>query len=636
MAFPAHNEISIRDHGPSRLAKISAAVAYCLTSTLLTVLNKYVLSGAEGGFSHVNFLICVQQCFIFTFIFLGHLLKIVELKYAPFWRQPTFWAVFCTFVLYVLTSLQALRFVNLPLFTVLRKTGVLFTVIAEWLLLSKLHPDRETWIAVVVILIGAFVSGCNDLEYDFSGYLLCFLCNFATSAYIIAVAKHNTTELKVDTANLLFQCAIFAIPLFFLFSLLTGELFQAIVHIKEANVKFSAAFMVSSLLAGLLNISAVLNTRLNSPTTQSICANFKDVLVVIVAQVVKPTLLSLGTVCGLVCTFAGACIHSFKGVASKVFESCGRLSTSSSQRRTVMLSFFFISFLALASLRFGDADVFTANATLLPYNDNLNTRNNALGRKTKGDVVATYDNTDIDSAEGEFIFYTFLWNKILEGQGNFDHYTHYHKSDCYARRDVLDRKDESVFMDPHWCRIIIIWKLLDEGFDRVLYIDTDILLVPDFTFDKFVMEAVTLTDFLPYQNKTTHVASNSSLFGICIQEHDQVFITSGLLLFRNDQTTYRILKRWLSFYTEAAGGDRLAGDQIYLDKALRADAEASSRTSLTCSRSLWSHYFNRMGSDVRRQNIKEQLKEHMRQSLREQKLETPYSHLLESQQTLVT
>ena len=115
----AREEISGLDNGPSRLAKVSAAVAYCLTSTLLTVLNKYVLTVSEGGFSHVNFLICVQQFFIFTSIFVGHLLSIVKLKYAPSGDNPCFDCVL-TFLLYV-TSSAWVTIHQLATFTVLRK-----------------------------------------------------------------------------------------------------------------------------------------------------------------------------------------------------------------------------------------------------------------------------------------------------------------------------------------------------------------------------------------------------------------------------------------------------------------------------------------------------------------------------------
>jgi len=153
----------------------------------------------------------------------------------------------------------------------------------------------------------------------------------------------------------------------------------------------------------------------------------------------------------------------------------------------------------------------------------------------KGDAVVTFDSTDIlNSHDGDFIFFTFMWNKILEARGNFKHYRHFHGRDCYIRKDMMDREEHQVKMDPHWCRIHILWKLLDEGYDRVMYIDTDILLLPTFTFDKFMQEAETLTDYLPFQNKSSHQLADRSLYGICIKEGGSIFLISGLLILVNN------------------------------------------------------------------------------------------------------
>jgi len=324
-----------KDTSPSRLAKLSAAVAYCSISTILTILNKFVLS--RGSFGHVNFLICAQQSFILLSLCGGHTVQIVTLQFVPFWRQPSFWAVFVTFILYVTSSLHGLRFVSLPLYTVLRKTGVLTTVIAEWALLTNERPAATTLIAVCTILSGAIIAGYNDLEFDMAGYAWCLFCNIATSAYMISISKHKLSE-NADAANLLFQCAICSIPLFFLISVVTGEFAQAVTHLLQADMNFLFAFITSSLFAGFLNIAAMLNTRMNSPTTQSICASFKDVLIVIVAQVIQPSVLSYASVCGLVLTFVGTTIHSFQSIAEAA-GSCLKSSHGCQRTLTLVLGF---------------------------------------------------------------------------------------------------------------------------------------------------------------------------------------------------------------------------------------------------------------------------------------------------------
>ena len=265
----------------------------------------------SGSFGQVNFLICIQQIFILAFLCLGHSVGILKLVSVPFVSNTSFLGVFASFVVYVLTSLQGLKYVSLPLYTVLRKTGVLLTVILEWIYVSKKRPTAATSFGVTAIVFGAIISGFSDLNFDAAGYALCLACNLATSGYIISISRHKQNT-SVDTPNLIFQCAICAIPIFFLISVVSGEFNEALKQLYVADVAFILAFSLSSLLAGLLNIAAVWNTRLNSPTTQSISANFKDVLVVIISQYLQPVDLVTRGIAGLLLTFLGACVHSFQ------------------------------------------------------------------------------------------------------------------------------------------------------------------------------------------------------------------------------------------------------------------------------------------------------------------------------------
>jgi len=227
-----------------------------------------------------------------------------------------------------------------------------------------------------------------------------------------------------------------------------------------------------------------------------------------------------------------------------------------------------------------------------------------------------------------------MWNKILEARGNFKHYRHFHGRDCYIRKDMMDREEHQVKMDPHWCRIHILWKLLDEGYDRVMYIDTDILLLPTFTFDKFMQEAETLTDYLPFQNKSSHQLADRSLYGICIKEGGSIFLISGLLILVNNPVSSNFEKMDLTV-SWCCQNKKEKNDQGPLLQAIKSESNLADSVSLTCSRALWKHYFNGLGPAIRRISIRSQLVQFMRESVDKFPLESPYSHLLENQQKLV-
>ena len=113
-----------------------------------------------------------------------------------------------------------------------------------------------------VILIGAPISGYNDLEYDAFGYFLCF---FATLQRLHTSLLSRNTRLQnlADTANSCSTALLFRYP--FLFSPCSLASISTFAFFEEAEVRF-IAFHGFFTLCWLVNISAVWNTRSNSPT----------------------------------------------------------------------------------------------------------------------------------------------------------------------------------------------------------------------------------------------------------------------------------------------------------------------------------------------------------------------------------
>jgi len=646
---PAKPREPPREQPRSSLQRLWVAALYCTISVAITLLNKRVLS--QESFTHVNFLVLAQQVCVIVVLLFCHLTGTVLLADArttvACLRSRAFLAVIITFLLYVLTSLHGLRFVSVPLFTTLRKTGVACTMIVERAVLGKSKAlSREELLGVGMIVVGAVVSGYGDLEYDPVGYALCLFCNFATAAYLVALSKHKANT-DMDTPNLLFQCAICAVPMFFVICFASGELVEAVGFLQGADAGFLTCFFLSALMAGVLNIAATMNTRMNSPTTQSVCASLKDVFIVVFAQALEPVVLSTQALLGLVMAFFGAGLHTLNGPLSEAFK---QLKLTSRWKWIIGAGVVLVAFV-------GFSDIVEINAVMPKTFGELShpvDQGPSMGQPSKlvdvslsrirvrgmehthgkGDVLATFDTQGIlESPQGDFIFYTFMYNKIMEARGNFDAVRHFHGRNCYSRRDALDREDRSVAIDPHWCRIPIIWQLLDEGFDRVIYIDTDILLKSHFTVDKFIRETEVMADLMHFQDKETHAAgaTDRSLHGICIQEGGKVWLTSGFLVFHNTNTSYKILKQWMSLYPKSVEAGTTANDQTPLNKVLESYPEA---VSLTCSRSLWSHYFNGLGPEVRRTRIRSEIAAHFKESLVGEAIESPYSHLLPDQQEL--
>ena len=248
-----------------------------------------------------------------------------------------------------------------------------------------------------------------------------------------------------------------------------------------------------------------------------------------------------------------------------------------------------------------------------------------------GDVLVTYDNRSV--AENPFVFQSFLWNNILQARGAFDRYVHFNGHDCYMRKDALLRPGQSKLFDPHWCRIFAVWKLLDEGYARVLYVDSDLLLEPGFTFDKYIREAEALTDYMRFQDQARVARTPTCLYGICIQQGGEIYITSGFLLFKNQARSYQILKKWLATY-QSLTPEKRKNDQGPLMEVLKQSPSLADAVMLTCSRALWRHSFSGHGNEIRTIDMRKHIADFLSQSLSSHLLQSPYSHLQPEQQAL--
>ena len=317
------------------IASISVGMGYIIISTLLTIFNKELLS--KFKFEYISFMIFMQQVSILISLLIGHFLNIIKIQNYKdtinCMMHPAYLLVLVMFCLYVISSLYGLNFVTIPMFTVLRKTGVVVIMALEYLFVDQTQVINNNKIfGVIIIVIGALISGYGELNDHTFGYLICLLCNLATAGYLVAVKRHKSTT-GIDSMNLLYQIALIAIPFFLIFSILKGEFFLAINFIRKEKLTFFLIFLCSSSFAGLLNLTTVLNTRLNSPTTQAICASIKDIIVVLTGQFIMPTYLTEQTIIGIIMTFIGAIIYTFSTQFSELFTF---FSVLPKQKKTIV------------------------------------------------------------------------------------------------------------------------------------------------------------------------------------------------------------------------------------------------------------------------------------------------------------
>lgn len=295
--------------------KFAIGSVYIVVSAALTVVNKLAFSNEH--FHHVNLLVCAQQlCVILALVGLH---KVGLTSLGPL-RRPS-WSltlVILSFICYVLSSLFGLKFVSVPLYTTLRKLGILTTLALEYCC-HKLSLSRTSMLGILLVVFGAVFAGRSDLRSSALGYAICLCCNFFTSAYLVSVSYHKD-KVDIGGTDLVFQCALYSLPIFFTIAVLNGEA-SSIGQVVESEQRTSVYLVVSSILAGLLNVVTVLNIRLNSSIGQNLCANLKDVVLILFSVMIGQSQLDLHVGVGVACTMVGAFVYSFADYLTKALPS---------------------------------------------------------------------------------------------------------------------------------------------------------------------------------------------------------------------------------------------------------------------------------------------------------------------------
>lgn len=90
--------------------------------------------------------------------------------------------------LYVVSGVTALRYLNVPMYSVLRRSTTLLVVAGEAALFSK-RPSRRSLAALLLMVGGAAAAGISDLTFSAPGYAWVAVCVVSTAAYLLLIKK---------------------------------------------------------------------------------------------------------------------------------------------------------------------------------------------------------------------------------------------------------------------------------------------------------------------------------------------------------------------------------------------------------------------------------------------------------------
>lgn len=266
-----------------------AAIYYMSCAVLLILFNKAALS--SYGFPCANVITLFQMISSCTFLYALRRWKMISFannesltlsdsntSLVPLKTLIHTLPLAGTYLLYMLVTVESIRGVNVPMYTTLRRTTVVFTMIVEFLLAGQKYTSSIVG-SVGLIVIGAFVAGARDFSFDFYGYAVVFLANISTAIYLATIARIGKSS-GLNSFGLIWCNGIICGPILLVWTFLHGDLKSTMNFPHLFSPGFLAVLILSCMLAFFLNYTIFLNTTLNSAVTQTICGNLKDLFTI--------------------------------------------------------------------------------------------------------------------------------------------------------------------------------------------------------------------------------------------------------------------------------------------------------------------------------------------------------------------
>ncbi|CAK9798375.1 UDP-sugar transporter UST74c [Anthophora quadrimaculata] len=263
-------------------ARIGSAVFYGLSSFMITVVNKTVLTSFE--FPSFQILGIGQMLTTILLLFAAKKLRYVEFSNLEAATCVKIWPLPIIYIGNMIFGLGGTKQLSLPMFTALRRFSILMTMIAEYYILGA-KARVPIQLSVYTMILGAVVAALNDLAFNLEGYMFILLNDLFTAANGVYMKKKLDSK-ELGKYGLMYYNSLFMIVPAIAVACWVEDARPILEFPHWNNVFFLVQFGLSCVMGFVLSYSMILCTLNNSALTTTIIGCLKNICVTYLGMII--------------------------------------------------------------------------------------------------------------------------------------------------------------------------------------------------------------------------------------------------------------------------------------------------------------------------------------------------------------
>lgn len=228
------------------LSAFPSIICYCLASILMTVVNKFVVSGAH--FSMNFLLLCIQSSVCCGCVLMVKRLGIISFRDFDMKDAKTWFPISFLLVLVIYTGSKSLQFLSIPVYTIFKNLTIILIAYGEVLWFGG-RVTALTFMSFILMVVSSIIAAWSDVQSALAssmpgtstgvsvgamqaifntvrginvGYFWMFSNCIASAAYVLSMRKRikSTGFSDWDT---MFYNNFLSIPVLIVFSLIVED-----------------------------------------------------------------------------------------------------------------------------------------------------------------------------------------------------------------------------------------------------------------------------------------------------------------------------------------------------------------------------------------------------------------------------